>query len=500
MSEAQRKADLLQAWSLGILYWLLDSNQAGIYDFIHGCGHRRVVLNCSRRIGKTFLCVLIAIEHAIKHPNSRIKFAASTSDDLEEIVEPIFDFILSTCPEHLRPKWRAAKGKYIFPNKSQIKVAGCDDRRKANRLRGTAADLIVIEEAGSIPDLKYVMDSVLSPQLLSTGGMMLIASTPPDSIGHEFVRVAEQAMEVGAYVHRTIFDCPRYTEAQRESLFRMVAGKMPLEEFYKTEDFRREFGAELLSDSSLSVLKYATLEHVGTGGHMGGAVIEGTVVKRYRELERPEFFRAYEGGDLGWSPDPTGWLFAYWHFEAQTLVVERELLDKKMTTDGLAKAIEEIERDWLGPTRTSRVLDGRQPPMRWGDFDKRFVADMETIHHILLLPTAKDDLKTAVNAVNLMIPGFDGKLAISPTGCPELLKQMKAAIWAKNKKEFARMEGYGHFDLVAALVYLVRNLVRTENPVPPGWGFDPRTQFRAQGPGGLTGNAGALKRAIFGRV
>jgi hypothetical protein len=79
---------------------------------------------------------------------------------------------------------------------------------------------------------------------------------------------------------------------------------------------------------------------------------------------------------------------------------------------------------------------------------------------------------------------------------------MKAAIWDRHKKQFHRppaTTGLGHYDLVAALIYLARNVVQTENPVPAGWGFDPRRQFRAQEPASLGGAARALQGMIFGR-
>lgn len=491
-------SDIAQAWELGELSWMLDSNQEGMYRFIFTCGHRRVVLNCSRRIGKTFLVVLIAIEFALKHKKAKIKFAASTADDLEEIILPIFEKILETCPKHLKPKWRAKNQKFRFPSTgAEIKLSGCDDRRKANRLRGTEAHLIVVEEAGSIPDLKYVVQSVLSPQLISTGGMMLFASTPPDSIGHEFVTIAEDAEAVGAYLHRTIFDCPRYSHEEREGLFRMMCGKMPLEEFYRTDDFRREFMAELISDQNLAVLKYATLEHVGS------AHTVGRLAARYKELVRPSHFVTYEGGDYGFSPDMTGWLFAYWHHHAKTLVIERELLLARMSTDQLAREVEAVEKEWLGESRRSPVLYDYKPPRRFADGDDRLFEDLTVLHKLDVVKTKKDDLKTAVNNVNLMIPGYNGALAINAERCPELLRQMKAAIWDKNKKAFARLpptSGLGHFDLVAALVYLARNVVQSENPIPEGFDFDPRRQFRAQEPGGHQGNAGALRRALgFGK-
>jgi hypothetical protein len=486
-------------WEAGLLSWLLDANQLGIYDFLFSCGKKRVVLNCSRRIGKTFLLVLVAIEFALKHPRSIIKFAASTADDLEEIIIPIFDKILSTCPKRLEPRYRSQKQKYTFRNGSTIKLYGCDDRRKANRLRGTEAHLIIVEEAGSIPDLNYVVKSVLMPQLISTQGFLLFASTPPDSSGHEFVEIAEDAQRDGAYIHRTIYDCPRYTEEDRNVQFSMAAGSMPLEEYYLTEDYRREWLAEFITDASLAVLKHASEKHLGKASDKGYQ--DGTVTALFRTLERPEFFVPYEGGDFGWSPDKTGWLFGYWHHEMGALVVERELLVQRMDTDTLAKAIEALEKAWLGPSRSARYMHGYVQPRRWADADDRLLADLAGKHDLTVHKTKKDDRDTAINNLNLMIPGYDGRLAINPEGCPELLLQMKAAVWKNaNRVDFSRTKRHAHFDLVAALIYMARNVVRGENPVPPGHGFNPRTHFRPDAPGPALSRPAMSLRQMLNRT
>jgi hypothetical protein len=311
------------------------------------------------------------------------------------------------------------------------------------------------------------------PQLISTEGYMLFASTPPDSSGHEFVNIAEEAQKVGAYIHRTIFDCPRYSDGQRERFFREAAGSLPLEEYQQTEDFRREFLAEFLTDASLAVLKHATEKHVGKATDRGYQ--DGTVTALYRELSRPDFFVAYEGGDFGWSPDKTGWLFGYWHHEAQALVVERELLVQRMDSKQLNEEIRCIEKELLGEARMSRYMYGFTPPRRWADAPDLLLSDLAGKHDLIVNKTKKDDRDTAINNLNLMIPGYDGRLAVNPDGCPELLLQMKSAVWKNtNRTDFSRTKRHAHFDLVAALIYMARNVVRGENPVPPEYGRNPK--------------------------
>jgi hypothetical protein len=482
-------ADVAAAWEAGLLSWKLDSNQDGIYQHIFSCGRKRYVLNCSRRLGKTFLLVLIAIEFALKHKKAKIKFAASTADDLEEIVLPLFDEILGDCPAHLKPKWRASKQKFLFPaTGSEIKLAGCDDRRKANRLRGTAAHLVIVEEAGSIPELQYVVRSVLAPQLISTGGMMLFASTPPDSPGHEFVAEVKKAQATGAYSHRTIYDCPRYTKEQIAEFIREEAGDMPIEEYVQTEDFRREFMAEILTDPTRAVLKYATEANLKR------------CVELYTRLSRPTHRLWLEGMDVGWSPDFTAWVLAWWHYEERVLVFEREALDRRMSSDTLGKAILEAEREAMGPQRLSRFKDGWAKPRRWSDYDPRLLHELANDHDLEFAPTAKDDKDTALDNLSRMVAGYNGRIAINAEGCPKLLQHFQFAVWNKQRSAYARTKEHGHFDLVDAAVYLARNVPRTEDPRPEGHGYDPGTQYSARAPGsGLSGVALTLQNLLCGK-
>jgi hypothetical protein len=75
-----------------------------------------------------------------------------------------------------------------------------------------------------------------------------------------------------------------------------------------------------------------------------------------------------------------------------------------------------------------------------------------------------------VNEVRIMVGS--GQIIIHPR-CKMLIGCLKYGLWDKNRKEFARNKVYGHFDHLAALIYLVRNLAKHSNPVPQEHGFDP---------------------------
>ena len=461
---------IFEAWSRGRLYYKLHPHQRKAYELIDACfsrGRRRFVLNWSRRLGKTFTSLVRAVETCLRKAFARVLLAAPSAKHLEQFVHPQMRVICSDAPAGMAPRWSDSEGAYIFPNGARFVMAGCDTEKKADLLRGPAADGAILEEAGSIPNLNYVRKSVIAPQLLPTngatvGGWMLIVSSPPVSSGHPFVRMARDNERLGSYMKLTIWE-GQYSREQALREIEQEADGVPLEEYMQGVDFRREFLAEFITDPSKAVLKYATEANVGSADK------PGLVIQRFMNLVRPSHFVGYAGKDIGWSPDATGVLWGYWHFPAQTLVIERELLMRRMTTPELAEAEVKIEEDLWGKARKTPVLMGYQDPRRWSDHDPRLLADLAADHGIVWAPTPKDDRDSAIDQLNKMIPGYKGSLAISPA-CPELLAQMQAAVWNNKRTAFARDERYLHFDLVAALVYLARNVARSEDPIPPNYG------------------------------
>ena len=61
-------------WNQGILYWKLDTTQRKLYDFYKGHKEKTTVINCSRRLGKSYMLIILAFEQALQHPKSIIKF------------------------------------------------------------------------------------------------------------------------------------------------------------------------------------------------------------------------------------------------------------------------------------------------------------------------------------------------------------------------------------------------------------------------------------------
>lgn len=426
-------------WKRGDLRWKLDVNQLEIYNTTLASLRKRWVWNCSRRMGKSYLLCVIACEVAIKNPGSRVNYAAPTATMAKELLADLMEAIIDDAPPECKPKFDTRTGHWQFPNKATIVMKGCEDKKKANRLRGPAAIMNIVDEAGFIPVLHYVLGSVLNPQLLTTGGRTIIASTPPMSLAHDFKTLADSAIASGTYITRTLYDNPRLTKDAVEAYIADDASMYNLlpEQFIQTTTFRREFLAEFCQDEHRSVipewLKY------------GHAAI--------KEVSAGRFSQLYVGMDFGMR-DGDAAVFA--HYDAQNghVCVEGELHLRGQTTGTFASQIKSTEFEiWKSRSVHRRVGDAANP---------KDILNLTAEYGVAVTPTRKDDKRTQVNRVRqLLTQGF---LFIHPR-CKLLLNQMRDTVWKEDFTTYER-DKHGHGDLLDALVYLCRNIDYTARQVP----------------------------------
>ena len=175
MTAQLTKQDVKNAlWEKGILKWKMTHAeyfgrivnhkvQVEMYEqFKSAPENSTVAMILSRQTGKTYWLAILAYEQAMKRPGSIIKFLTDTKLHAETIIVPKFSELYSDCPEHLIPKYDKTKYVYTFPNGSQIQLAGTDNGHY-ERLRGSVCDLVLIDEAGFCENLKYIVDSILTP-------------------------------------------------------------------------------------------------------------------------------------------------------------------------------------------------------------------------------------------------------------------------------------------------------------------------------------------------
>jgi len=440
------------AWREGRLLYKLKPAQLKIYQSIKQSKELVYVVNCSRRLGKTFTMGLIAIETAIQNPSFQIHFGAPYQNALRDFLLPIFNQIIQDCPLAMRPTWRQLESKWVFPNGSYIKLCGANNGQFDN-LRGNKSDLFILDEAAQIDDLEDVINSVALPQLLSSTNphkRIILPSTPPTTPDHPFKKYAESAQADGAYSHFTIYDTDYPTE-EIERLAKKVGGK-------DSTTWKREFLAQFVVDSTLHI------------------VPEWDSLKNVKEIEKDDFFQFYsivEGLDIGYR-DFTAWILGYWDWTHQQLIIEYEfsLKENDFTSEALAAGIKELESDYqrINKTRIRRIADNN---------NLNLLADLSRLHKLPFVPIIKKSQERGQGAKEWMVAQVrklvkDGKVIIHPR-CKMLIASLEFGIWKQGHSEFARSEKLGHYDFVDAFIYLVAGLlpvIQNINPIPPLYKLD----------------------------
>ena len=448
MSDISTKQARALLWHKGILSWKLTSVQKELYSSYTDSSHKIIVWSCSRRLGKSFALCVIAIEQCIKKPNSVVKFVAPTAKQIKSIIKPLFRQLLIDCPKELQPKFKNNDNVFVFPNGSEIQMAGTDSGH-AEALRGGNSNLCLVDEAGFCDDLNYIIQSILIPTTTITQGKIILSSTPPKSQDHEFTKYIEQAELNGNFIKKTIYDAlgpgSQITQAGIDDIIRNIIGGA------QSNEFRREYLCEMIVDENHSVVPEFSEEK------------QKAIV---RDWVRPPHYDIYISGDIGFK-DLTVFLFAYHDFRNGKLVIEDELVmnGKKMTTDFLAKEIKRKETELYTNPQT---LEQKQPYLRVCDNNLIVINDLHRLHGLVFLPTAKDDSEAALNNMRILIA--QERIIINPR-CKTLVFHLRKATWNKSRKSYDRSADAGHYDAIDALKYLVRNVQFNKNPFPTNYGM-----------------------------
>ena len=441
-----RSEAVARLWMMGILTWKLDPVQLELYNFFHNNKQKTTVWSCSRRLGKSYALCCIAIEKCLKKPNTVVKFIAPTQKHVKMIIRPLLKEIFRDCPKEIRPDFRTGDNVYRFQNGSEIQLAGTDSGHAEN-LRGANADLCLVDEAGFCDDLKYIVQSILIPTTTTTRGKIILSSTPPKSIDHEFAKYMEDAEEKGTYIKKTIYDGlgQRITQEMLDEIVDELGGE-------NSPEFRREYMCELIMDEDHSVVPEFTDQ------------LQSEIIKEHK---KPIFYDAYVSGDLG-AKDFTVFLFAYYDFQEAKIVVEDEVVlkggSRRTTTDIMAAEIKKKEADlWTDPI----TKDQKKPYKRVCDNDLLVINNLLMQNNLLFQATDKYDSHAALNNMRMLLK--NRQIIIHPR-CKTLIQHLKYATWATNKKTYVRDTNNGHYDAVDALKYLVRNVQMTKNPFPNNYG------------------------------
>ena len=353
---------------------------------------------------------------------------------------------MDDCPKDLRPVFKFQSSKFIVPSTgSEIKLVGLD--RKPNGLRGNVIDMIVLDEAGFITNLDYLYKSVIVPATTHRPHCKIfMISTPPSTPAHPFVDFAEKAEFEGGYCKLTIYDNPMVDHHTIKRLMDESGGE-------QSSTWKREYLAERVLDSNLAIIPEWRDEYVQDIA---------------RDAYYP-FYHKYVGMDLGTSHF-TAVIFGYYDFMKARLVIEDEFVTRgpELTTETLQKQIKakELELKW----EETKAKGAKVPYLRVSDSNNPLLLqDLSHLHGLHFIATDKGTLEEMINTLRLMVAR--GQVIVHPR-CKHLVGCLKYGVWNQKRTHFAESKVYGHFDGLAALVYLVRNLNKNTNPVPPDFQLD----------------------------
>lgn len=423
-------------WHRNELSFKFHSGQVVIDEAYRKVKAKLFVANCSRRFGKTYWIVIECIRVARSKERARVKIATAFLTDLEDFIIPAFQAVLDDCPESMQPIWKESKKKYTFSNGSEIQLIGLD--RKPNGGRGNYCDLYVFDEAAYIKNVSYIYSSVVVPMTMyRDGARVIMISTPPKSPDHDFKEFCLKAKNENAYVELDIFKNP------------MVTPKIIDE--YKKEcltdtDWLREYMCQFVTDKTSALIPEMNDYNYSIS----------------KDEKNYHYFHKYVAMDLG-VKDLNVTLFGHYDFLRAKLCIERELVmnGPDMTTPKLKKSIEDVENElWDGAEPYKRVADNNNPLL---------LLDLGSIHNMFFHSTSKDSLHAMVNQLRVWFA--QGRIEIDES-CAVLINSLKFGIWNDNRSEFGRSKTLGHFDAVAAIMYMVRNIDEHTNPIPLKIGFD----------------------------
>lgn len=412
-----------------------------------------------RGFGKSYMLTVKAFSVCLATPMQRVLYVCPFAKDAAKLVNDIANlFVLGDCPEPLRTKirdgWHAGDSEYHFPNGSVLRFAGTNNEG-VERLRGPGAHFIVLDEAGSM-DLFNNVYTVTAPVAERWNGRIWMATTPAKTPAHESKAVYEEHAVKGVAIKYVLTDSTRLSwdemaqqllkwKEKPEDISKILAGKM----LPTTTDALRESWCEWVVDSESAI--------VPEWRHVRSEVV-------VKERPRPAFFHGITAADMGFV-DGTGVLLAFWDWEEAVLVIEDEILARGANSQTTADAIEAAERRVWSDTKFSGGFT--QPKRRVADVNETTRADLRTTHHLAFRIPEKPSFEANLNNMRQMV---GAKQVLIHARCVHLLRQLADGVLNKQRTDFAR-DSMGHFDLIAALAYLCRDVqtLRHINPFPPDW-------------------------------
>jgi hypothetical protein len=400
-----------------------------------------VVLLCARRMGKSHLICAYLDFCARTCQGWTIVYASATQTGLRDFSGPIMDYVIRA-RGGTRPKWSTSDSAWLYEETgSRILLVGVDDKLKVDRIRGLAADIVVIDEAQIIKALRYVIGSVFGPMLLTTGGRLIVSGSGAFTAEDEWALVCAEANGEGRQVKRTIHDAtPGYITPEALAHYAKLAGGV------QSAAWAREMLCELAVEASQAVIP-----------EWQDAVDDLAV----DIVSPPSHALKYTVIDVG-HVDMTVAALGYAWWDEGMPVITDEVVLQGATSGQIAQAIADAE---FAVERRPGTPKG--PRKRFADVTAQTAADLR-VAGLAVVPFAKDDVLASVARTRSAVQYR--RMRVHPR-CVTICSHAESATWAPNRRDWRRVaptetqRGH-HFDGLAALRYFVDVADLKTDPYP----------------------------------
>ncbi len=415
-----------------MLFWKLHGVQLKIYKQIKSLpAHvREALVFCSRRLGKSYLATVMAIEDCLQGPNRQVFIVAPSLKQARAIVVPLVRMIAKDAPEGLI-KLTKSTLRYEFANGSTLILGGFDTALES--FRGMYADNIYVEESGlaNADEYQYTLKSVLLPMLMHSRGRIIHLTTPAKLPDHPLhTETLPEAQLAGAFFKYSIRDNPLLSLEDIEAEIESMGG-------INSPHTRRELFCEIFRDASqVAVPDFNEELHV-------------------QDFAIPSHMHCWIGGDLGGVRDKTVLLkLGYDFYNAKILVLDERWFDAKTTSDFVVEGGKQLE----GVDSSGKQINLNRYVDSHGDSR----VDFSGLHNWPIIFPTKPEFDVQVNRMQLLFR--QNQILVHPR-CKFLIQTLRSGMLDKARKGFMYTEALGHCDALAALSYGTIHINKA-NPYP----------------------------------
>ena len=422
-----------ELWMRGNLEWKMHAGQKKVYEQLKALPPtvRERVVFISRRWGKTYLGLLMAIMKCLEGPNKQVFIVAPTIKQASKIISPLIQEIVGDAPPGLVSRTKSEHTWHI--GLSTLQIGGFDTAIET--FRGLKADAIFLEESGmSDPEkYEYIINSVLRPTLQHSRGPITHLTTPALELGHPLhLYTIPRAKLNSAFFTYSIYDNPLLLPEEIEAEIEIMGG-------VDSPHVRRELFCELIKDTQTLIIPE----------------FDQKVVTDIKHVRHAIWLTAI---DFGGARDKTSIITGFYDFKrAKTVIVKSTLLEPNTGTNIILAACGALEHE-------AAVVWKDNMENRVCDAAGQTHVDIQRAGFRCYLPRkGRDSVEEGINA--LRVEFLKGNIEID-TSCKDLIVSLESGRWNRSRTDFVRTKELGHCDAVAAMVYFMRHIDRHTNPYP----------------------------------